>query len=192
MNVIQVGTDHTECGVNVHHYVGCRTLNSEVILSPLRTSFTFTIIYWNANIKCDSVSNALKSPLNYIVSIIQIHVVIKLHHNVDGRPLIPKPLCHACRQVCTCSIIYSNDNIKSESGLKVSLKINNVLHMKNFKTKTKFEDTKGVIRIRITKKNRQQTQWPKEKVQKDKQRSTKHTYKTKDRVTRTPLYPGVN
>jgi hypothetical protein len=35
-----------------------------------------------------------------------------------------------------------------------------------------------------------QTQWPKEKVQKDKQRSTKHTYKTKDRVTRTPLKTG--
>ena len=33
----------------------------------------------------------------------------------------------------------------------------------------------------------QTTQWLKEKVQKDKQRSTKHTYKTKDRVTRTPL-----
>jgi hypothetical protein len=31
------------------------------------------------------------------------------------------------------------------------------------------------------------TQWPKEKVQKDKQRSTKHTYKTKDRVTRISL-----
>ena len=31
------------------------------------------------------------------------------------------------------------------------------------------------------------TQWPKEKVQKDKQRSIKHTYKTKDQVTRTPL-----
>jgi hypothetical protein len=28
------------------------------------------------------------------------------------------------------------------------------------------------------------------KVQKDKQRSTKHTYKTKDRVTRTPLRTG--
>jgi len=27
-------------------------------------------------------------------------------------------------------------------------------------------------------------QWPKEKVQKEKQRSTKHTHKTKDRVTR--------
>ena len=36
----------------------------------------------------------------------------------------------------------------------------------------------------------QPTQWPKEKVQKDKQRSTKHTYKTKDRGTRTPLKPG--
>ena len=36
----------------------------------------------------------------------------------------------------------------------------------------------------------QTTQWPKEKVQKDKQRSTKHTHKTKDRVTRTPLKAG--
>jgi hypothetical protein len=30
----------------------------------------------------------------------------------------------------------------------------------------------------------------KKKVQKDKQRSTKHTHKTKDRVTRTPLKTG--
>jgi hypothetical protein len=35
----------------------------------------------------------------------------------------------------------------------------------------------------------QTTQWPKEKVQKDKQRSTKHTHKTKDRVTRTRSFP---
>ena len=34
------------------------------------------------------------------------------------------------------------------------------------------------------------TQRPKEKGQKDKQRSTKHTYKTEDRVTRTPLKTG--
>jgi hypothetical protein len=33
----------------------------------------------------------------------------------------------------------------------------------------------------------QRTQWSKDKVQKNKQRSTKHTYTTKDRVTRTPL-----
>ena len=36
----------------------------------------------------------------------------------------------------------------------------------------------------------QTAQWPKEKVQIDKQRSTKHTYITKDRVTRTPLQTG--
>jgi hypothetical protein len=36
----------------------------------------------------------------------------------------------------------------------------------------------------------QKTQWPNEKVQTDKQRSTKHTHKTKDRVTRTPLKFG--
>ena len=36
----------------------------------------------------------------------------------------------------------------------------------------------------------QTTQWPKEKVQRDKQRSTKHTHTTKDRVTRTPQQTG--
>jgi hypothetical protein len=36
----------------------------------------------------------------------------------------------------------------------------------------------------------QTTQWPKRKVQKEKQRSTKHTHKIKDRVTRTPLKSG--
>jgi len=35
-------------------------------------------------------------------------------------------------------------------------------------------------------------QWPNEKVQKAKQRSTKHARKTKDRVARTPLNTGVN
>jgi len=54
-----------------------------------------------------------------------------------------------------------------------------------------FEDTKGVIRIRISKKNRQHN-GQKKKVHKAKQRSTKHTYKTKDRKTRTPLIQGVN
>ena len=38
----------------------------------------------------------------------------------------------------------------------------------------------------------QTTQWPKEKGQKDKQRSTKHTYKTKDRATSIPPKTGVN
>ena len=37
----------------------------------------------------------------------------------------------------------------------------------------------------------QTTQWPKEKEQKDIQRSTKRTHKTKDRVTRTALKTGA-
>ena len=52
-----------------------------------------------------------------------------------------------------------------------------------------FEDTKVVIRIRISKKNRKHI-GQKKKIQKAKQPSTKHTYKTKDRVTRTPLKNG--
>jgi hypothetical protein len=51
-----------------------------------------------------------------------------------------------------------------------------------------LEYTKGVIRIRISKDRQHNGQ--KENVQKDKQRSTKHTHKAKDRVTRTPLKIG--
>jgi len=36
----------------------------------------------------------------------------------------------------------------------------------------------------------QKTQWTNEKVQKDKERSTKHAHKSKDRITRTPLKTG--
>jgi hypothetical protein len=53
-----------------------------------------------------------------------------------------------------------------------------------------FEDTKRVIKIRILMKNRQHNGL--KKVQRDKLRSTKHTYKTKDQVARTPLKTGVN
>jgi hypothetical protein len=55
----------------------------------------------------------------------------------------------------------------------------------------------NVLEFEIPKSNQhryieedQTTQWPKEQVQKDKQRSTKHTYKANDRVTRTPLKSG--
>ena len=52
-----------------------------------------------------------------------------------------------------------------------------------------FEDTKGVIRIRKWKDRQHNGQ---RKRQKDKQRTIRHTHKAKDRVTRTPLKPGVN
>jgi hypothetical protein len=38
----------------------------------------------------------------------------------------------------------------------------------------------------------QTTQWRIEKVQKEKQRSTKHTYRAKGRITQVPLKTGVN
>jgi len=62
--------------------------------------------------------------------------------------------------------------------------------LKEFRDKKKigeeFDDTKGVIKIRKSEQDRRYD-GQKEKIQKDKQRSTKHTHKTKDRVTRTPL-----
>ena len=51
------------------------------------------------------------------------------------------------------------------------------VHM--FMFEEEFEDTEGVIRMPYIEEE-QTTQWPREKVQKDKQRSIKHTYKTKD------------
>ena len=54
-------------------------------------------------------------------------------------------------------------------------------------TYEEFEDTKGVIRIRKSKKDRQHN--GQKKIYKTK-RSTAHTHKTNDRVTRTPLKTG--
>jgi hypothetical protein len=68
------------------------------------------------------------------------------------------------------------------ADVKTRLRICYVLNEKE------FEDTKGVIRIRKLKKNRQHNGQQK----KDKQRSTKHKHKTKDPITRTPLKSGVN
>ena len=50
------------------------------------------------------------------------------------------------------------------------------------------QDTKVVIRISISKKNRKHNN----QNTKYKQRSTKHTHKTKDRVTRIPIKTEVN
>ena len=55
---------------------------------------------------------------------------------------------------------------------------------RNTSVHEEFKDIKGVIRIRKSKKDRQHS------AQKDKQRSTKHTHKSKYRVTRTPLKTG--
>ena len=63
-------------------------------------------------------------------------------------------------------------HLKSSLKKKISSD-NNRLDIIEILLQEEFVDTKWVIRIRIIKE--QTTQWPKEKVQKDKQRSTKHT-----------------
>jgi hypothetical protein len=60
--------------------------------------------------------------------------------------------------------------------------------IEDFTKYEEFEDTKGVIRIRKSEKNRQHNGQKK----KYKQRSTKHTHETKDRVKRTPLKTRAN
>ena len=52
-----------------------------------------------------------------------------------------------------------------------------------------LEDTTGVIKIRISKKNRQHN-GQKKKYKRTNNDLQKHTHKTKDRVTRTPLKIG--
>jgi hypothetical protein len=108
---------------------------------------------------------------------------------------------------CTCSCKSNYHTIRSRPR-RPRLSNNNTKYFQSSKRLAPFETEinlynieyivnswkvwryqREVIRIRISKKNRQH--WPKkDKVQKDKQRSTKHTYKTKDRVTRTPLKTG--
>ena len=74
------------------------------------------------------------------------------------------------------------------------LKIQNTagMHMNSIFTGLDYMSKKSLKIPKVGNQNpyieeEQTTQWPKEKVQKDKQRSTKHTHKTKDRVTRTQL-----
>ena len=68
------------------------------------------------------------------------------------------------------------------------------IYMLKHKVRTSQKYTKKSLKIPKGQSEsvyrRTDTKWPKENVQKDKQRSTKHTYKTKDRVTRIPLKTG--
>jgi hypothetical protein len=78
---------------------------------------------------------------------------------------------------------------------KVSTKMSKILFLSMCDAKVSLTSTSLSmvllsIRNYISKTNRQHN-GPK-KVQKDKQRSTKHTYKSKDRVARTPLKLGMN
>jgi hypothetical protein len=76
-------------------------------------------------------------------------------------------------------IKYQNDTLNDiESNLTV----------KNNRIKKSLKIPKGNQKPYV--EEEQTTQWPKENVQRDKQRSTKHTYRTKNRVKRTQQKTG--
>jgi hypothetical protein len=65
--------------------------------------------------------------------------------------------------------------VTAPRNLKVNQLINEVINMKSLKIPKAGNQNPYI-------EEEQTTQWPNEKVQKDKQESTKRTYKTKDRV----------
>jgi hypothetical protein len=79
------------------------------------------------------------------------------------------------------SRLYFQSQWKSKSFFKCSSSILN--YLLGISKKSLKIPIKGVIRIRISKKNRQHNAQKKKK-------STKQTHKSKDRVARTPLKPG--
>ena len=81
----------------------------------------------------------------------------------------------------------NNINIQNKYYTE-NLRSNNTNSTKNQRSRRVWRNQRGNQNPYI--EEEQTTQWPKEKVQKDKQRSTKHTHNTKDRVTRIPLKTG--
>jgi hypothetical protein len=71
--------------------------------------------------------------------------------------------------------------IKNSKSFHTSLFINIYHHIQK-----SLKIPKGQSESYTSIEEEQITQWPKEKVQKDKKRSTKYTHKTKNQVIRTP------
>jgi len=108
-------------------------------------------------------------------------------------------LIEICRRRINCTmglymiyrgVVISNILIKNQLSKFIS---NDGVHLTSLGNnvclntlKEEFEDTKGEIRIRKSKKNRQHNGQRKKYMCNDQQ----NTYKTKDRVTRTPLKTG--
>jgi hypothetical protein len=113
------------------------------------------------------------------------------------------PLIHKC-QILT--VFCSKKLIDYTYDKKIPQMVERLQVQDPFKTSTRLHSlsffiyhssfTRSVWRYQRGNQNpdikKQATQWSKEKVQKDKQRSTNHTHKNKDRITRTPQKPGVN
>ena len=77
-----------------------------------------------------------------------------------------------CKNIWTVHYFLENSFLSKKTLMSFEIKIRS----------KKFEDTKGVFRIRKSMKT-YNTNCHNGQKKKDKQRSTKHTHKTKDRVT---------
>jgi hypothetical protein len=94
--------------------------------------------------------------------------------------------CYSRNESCALTLIstfLSSPSRQSVCCFSHDVKQQSIIQLDILVLTEEFEDTKGVIRSRKLKNNRQHNNQKKN----DKQRSTKHTHKTKDRVTRTPL-----
>ena len=111
--------------------------------------------------------------------------VISNNQLLQAYPMEPRVLKHHFNTGRVQTLWKRRTLVVRENQLQNLLKWPNVNEWL-LKGEEDFEDTSGVIRIRISQKNRQHNGQKK----KYKQRSTKHTHKTKDRVTRTPLKTG--
>jgi hypothetical protein len=85
---------------------------------------------------------------------------------------------------------HSNNHHTFHRVYECFLHKNTSLHMYRLYLRRVWRYQRGNQNLYI--EEEQTTQWSREKVQKDKQRLTKYTYKTKDLVTRTPLKLGMN
>jgi hypothetical protein len=97
--------------------------------------------------------------------------------------------------ICTKIFVYMQVNyimLRSAVSKEIQILLNFIIFV-NSNNVYKYKLFRRVWRYQRGNQNpyieeEQTTQW--QKAQKDKQRSTKHTYKTNDRVTRTPLKTG--
>ena len=93
--------------------------------------------------------------------------------------------------------LYNVGEINMISRWQLYIALHHAVYWFGYSTRKSCKQTGRVWRYQRDNQNlyieeEQKIQSTKEKVQIDKKRSTKHTYKTKDRVTWTPLKPGIN
>ena len=105
-------------------------------------------------------------------------------------PLVSLNLCFRCRQ--DANIQSQSDKLLTNTKSLEFLLVSICLYCQMGCSVWTFCAVRRVWRYQRGNQNpyieeEQTTQWPKEKVQKYKQRPTKHTHKTKERVTRTRI-----